>query len=187
MNAGVFLFIYLICGVIAAVIATSKGRSGIGWFFGGAFLGLIGIIIVAVLPNLKEEEARRKHAMAERRRLREQLRQEKMKTESFRHHASYRLDTHDSALGVDTRRTPGLTRGAAPVPPLVSDTAPPPLPARPSGRAWFYEEDGKSKGPVPESTLVRMLGDGELDRDALVWTEGQPEWVLASVVEALWE
>ena len=149
MAPGIILVIYLICGAVAAMLASQKGRSAVGWFFGGLFLGIVGIVIVAVLPDLKAEDARRKHAFAERRRLKEQLRQEKMKTESFRRHASYRLDTHDTALDMDTKRTPGLGAGNAPA-------TPPPLGnARPQA-LWFYEEQGKPTGPVPLSRLAGL-------------------------------
>jgi type II secretory pathway pseudopilin PulG len=73
---------------------------------------LIGIIIVAVLPNLKEQKSKEDAIERENRRLREQLVQEQIKTEAFRRHASSRLDAHDSHIGVDTR---SLT-SALPVP-----------------------------------------------------------------------
>ena len=183
MEPGVLLVISLIVGAICAAIASSKGRSSVGWFFGGFFLGLIGIILVSVLPNLKEQERIRKHAMAERRRLKEQLRQEKMKTESFRHHATGRLDTHDAALGLDTRQATALGRGAGAPNALASGgTAPPPLPAAGVEPAWYYEKEGESQGPVPQSTIVWMLENGALAGGALVWSEGQTDWVPASTV-----
>lgn len=43
------LFLWLLCGVIAAVIASGKGRSGCAWFIGGAILGPIGVILILVL------------------------------------------------------------------------------------------------------------------------------------------
>ena len=43
-----FLLFRLIWGIVCAVIAKKKGRSG-AWFFGGFFLGLIGLIIVLCL------------------------------------------------------------------------------------------------------------------------------------------
>ena len=39
-----------IMGIICTVIAKKKGRSG-AWFFGGFFLGLIGLIIILCLPD----------------------------------------------------------------------------------------------------------------------------------------
>lgn len=108
------IFLWIIFGGIAAAIAHHKGRSPIGWFFIGFFLALIGVIIVAVLPNLKEEQERQKHLDRENRRLREQLNQERVKGESFRQFASQRLDTHDRHLGVDTREAPASLPGGPP-------------------------------------------------------------------------
>ena len=50
-------------------------------------------------------------ARADRRRLREQLRQERMKNEAYRRHAASRLDLHDRALGMDTRQSSALPAG----------------------------------------------------------------------------
>jgi hypothetical protein len=44
------IFGFLICGVISAVIGTSKNRGGVASFCCGFFLGIIGIIVVALLP-----------------------------------------------------------------------------------------------------------------------------------------
>lgn len=38
--------------IACPIIARSKGRSAVGWFFGGLFLGVIGLIIVANLKSL---------------------------------------------------------------------------------------------------------------------------------------
>jgi GYF domain 2 len=97
------LIIMVVFASIASAIASSKGRSTVGWFFGGFFLGIFGIIIVAVLPNLKEQRAKEEAIERENRRLREQLVQEQIKTEAFRRHASARLDVHDNHMGIDTR------------------------------------------------------------------------------------
>lgn len=50
MDPGVVLVIMVICGLIASGIASSKNRSGVGWFLGGALLNLVGILIVALMP-----------------------------------------------------------------------------------------------------------------------------------------
>ncbi len=39
----------LLFAILCCVIAGKKGRSKAGWFFGGVFLGLIGLIIVCCL------------------------------------------------------------------------------------------------------------------------------------------
>lgn len=46
-------FISIICGIITAAIAYFKGRSAVGWFLAGLFLGIIGILLVVLLPKLK--------------------------------------------------------------------------------------------------------------------------------------
>ena len=51
--------LFTILGIINTVISTiacpiiagHKNRSVVGWFFGGLFLSLIGLIIVACLPQ----------------------------------------------------------------------------------------------------------------------------------------
>lgn len=51
--------VFTILGIINTVISTiacpiiagRKNRSVVGWFFGGLFLSLIGLIIVACLPQ----------------------------------------------------------------------------------------------------------------------------------------
>lgn len=106
-------------GGICAGVASSKGRSTVGWFFGGFFMGyvifpffgILMIIIVSCLPNLKEKRNREDAQERENRRLREQLVQEQLKNEAFRQHAATRLDQHDVHIGVDTRQTvpaPGM-------------------------------------------------------------------------------
>lgn len=102
-----------IVGGVCAGIASSKGRSTGGWFAGGFAVGFltgilggwIPIVVVACLSNLKEEQSHRDFQARENRRLREQLRQERLKTEAFRQHTFARLDAHDQQLGVDTKQT----------------------------------------------------------------------------------
>jgi hypothetical protein len=112
----------VVCGIIAAAIASAKGRNVAGWFFGGFFLGIIGVIIVACFSNLNTERAHRQQIEQANHRLREQLRQERMKGEAFRQYSTSRLDAHDGALGLDTRSL-GPMFGAAPRGQLPSDSA----------------------------------------------------------------
>ena len=37
--------------IACPIIASKKGRSAVGWFFGGLLLGGIGLIIIACLPE----------------------------------------------------------------------------------------------------------------------------------------
>ncbi len=184
------LIILTIFGAVCAAIASSKGRSTVGWFFAGFFGGLIGLIIILCLSNLKDEQRYREHAAAERRRLNEQLRQERMKNESFRRYAGSRIDAHDRALGVDTRANPELLAagpGGVPPPTLAEGGAampPVPPPGAPAA-TWFYEVAGTPRGPVPRSRLVDLLRSGEVSPESLVWSEGMADWLPASQVAGL--
>ncbi len=199
--------VLLICGVLAAVIASSKGRNPVGWFFGGFFLHIIGIVIVAVLPDLKAQRAEREYLERENRRLRERIRQEQVKNEAFRRHATKRLDVHDGHLRIDTRQVspplpaleesvlalpahdqamePATTyasglQGDGEVEPLVV-----PARARELGRDWHYEASGGSIGPISEVDLVGKFRSGELNGSTLVWTSELEDWKAAGQVSAL--
>lgn len=55
MDMVVWAVISSLISVIACpVIADRKGRSVVGWLFGGLCLGLLGVIIVACLRNLND-------------------------------------------------------------------------------------------------------------------------------------
>ena len=43
------LIVSVISMIACPIIAHGKGRSAVGWFFGGLFLGGIGLIIIACL------------------------------------------------------------------------------------------------------------------------------------------
>ena len=45
------IIVTVISMILCPIIAHGKGRSAVGWFFGGLFLGGIGLIIVACLSN----------------------------------------------------------------------------------------------------------------------------------------
>jgi hypothetical protein len=168
----------LICGIIAAAIAVSKGRSGVGWFFGGFFLGLIGVVIVAVIADLKKEQDHLRQSEQERRKLREQLRQEKLKNEVFRQHAAKRLDVHDNALGVDTR-SPNVLTAAGPAGYLPSDPAPAVVSTTPllHEKDWYYEEDGETRGPVSPTAIKDLIHTRRIGITTLVWNEDLTDWV----------
>ena len=97
------IFIWIISGIICAVIANNKGRNVIGWFFIGFFLSIIGIVIALVVSDLKEAKAKEEYMEIEQRRLREQLHQERIKSEKMRQYTQMRLDIHDRELQIDTR------------------------------------------------------------------------------------
>ncbi len=174
----------VVCGIIASVMAANKGRSAIGWFFGGLFLGIIGIVVVAVLPNPKAEAAYRERVEAENRRLREQVRQERMKSETFRDYSVRRLDVHDQALGIDTRAALPPAEGAAPQLNWPADAAAPP-PVDASAAFWYYEMNGEAKGPVSAADVRVFLNSAQISQETLVWCEGMPQWAALRTVPSL--
>ncbi|MCC5849087.1 MAG: hypothetical protein JJU29_13455 [Verrucomicrobia bacterium] len=97
------LFIMFVFGTICALIASAKGRSGVGWFFIGFFFPLIGLILILIMSDLKAEQQKQQHMLNEQRRLREQLRQERLRNQAFQQYTAERLDVHDQALSLDTR------------------------------------------------------------------------------------
>jgi Na+/melibiose symporter-like transporter len=48
-----FLFIWLVCAIVTGIIASSKGRTGFGWFLIGCIIGIFGVILIACLPSRK--------------------------------------------------------------------------------------------------------------------------------------
>lgn len=168
-----------ICGVISAAIASSKGRTVVGWFFAGFFLGVIGIIIVACQSNLNEKKAHRQHTERERHRLREQLRQERLKTEAFRRHAVTRLDTHDLELGMDTRSVQTalpydnesplhrLAGGAQELPPGQS-LQPRSAPGAQEEKQGQYEPEPQVQ-PQPHPQVRRASREGPPRAERAIW------------------
>lgn len=51
--------IWLLCALAAGIVASSKGRSGIGWFLLSLLLfGILGLLIVGFMPSLKPQDGR---------------------------------------------------------------------------------------------------------------------------------
>ncbi len=50
-NSYWFAPLWLVCGVLGAWIATSKGRGGCTWFFLCAVLGPIGVVVAAIVSK----------------------------------------------------------------------------------------------------------------------------------------
>ena len=47
-------FIWFCCAIVSAVIAATKGRSTLGWFFLGLPTGPFGSLVVALLPSMAQ-------------------------------------------------------------------------------------------------------------------------------------
>ncbi|HJZ93540.1 MAG TPA: GYF domain-containing protein [Gemmataceae bacterium] len=50
---------------------------------------------------------------------------------------------------------------------------------------WFYSVGEDRQGPVTEAELKRLVADGKLRPDDLVWKDGMPDWVEARTVATL--
>jgi len=49
------LGLWFICAIVTAIVASSKGRSGFGWFLLGMLISIFALILVALLPSLKSQ------------------------------------------------------------------------------------------------------------------------------------
>jgi hypothetical protein len=172
------LLIMAVFGGIVAVIANSKGRSALGWFFVGFFFPCIGLIVILCLSNEKERLAQLEAQHIQNRRLQEQLKQEQMKTESLRQHTLSRLDRHDDALGIDTRETaPQLTMQENPSDPFsyAPNIAVEPDPANDS-EVWHYDYGGEQRGPSSINELMKLKKMSAFNEESLVWKDGMENW-----------
>ncbi len=171
------LIICLIFGFITAAIASAKGRNAIGYFFVGFFFSCFGLILILCLSNLNEEKARIQAQEIQNRRLKEQLRQEQMKLEALRQHATARLDRHDEALRMNSRSLGGDfadTDAIAPSPPPNPNQ----LPAEETNLVeWYYVLAGRPTGPVRRSDLLQELSRGYITNKTLVWNPTMKKWL----------
>ncbi|AQT68580.1 cardiolipin synthase [Anaerohalosphaera lusitana] len=192
-----FWIFALILGVLTALLAKQKGRSVVGWFLIGFFLGLLGLILILVVSDKKSQEQREEQLKIEHRRLQEQLRQERMKNEQFRKYTQGRLDTHDDALGLDTKTAirpnenlQHLIEGeqqAPVIPPDPSDRRPVESSAADNGNelGWYYEADGVQVGPVTLGQLRQYFTEGVIKDSTYVWHRSLVEWARADRVSQL--
>ncbi|MCH8924187.1 MAG: DUF4339 domain-containing protein [Planctomycetes bacterium] len=50
---------------------------------------------------------------------------------------------------------------------------------------WYYSHGEEQLGPVTAAQLKKLVGDGKLSPDDLVWKEGMDDWVAASSIDGL--
>lgn len=80
----------------------------------------------------------------------------------------------------------GMGAAARQTGPWGSTTAvPPPLPGRQVETVWHVDIDGQPQGPFGRGHLGRMVSEGILARDTLVWSMGQDGWLPAEDVVEL--
>lgn len=190
-----YLVFALVMAAICAAVANSRGRSALGWFFIGFFFGIFALIVLFVIPDLKELEAREERLRDENRRLREQVKSHRMVADQRHERQERRLTVHDRALGVDTGSAPQLTDGENGEP--GTDAVPPPLPAPVppttadefAAASWRYATGAQARGPVSFADLRALFVQGDVTPATLVWTPGMSEWLavanLPGLVESL--
>src|SRR6478672_7267701 len=47
--------------------------------------------------------------------------------------------------------------------------------------SWYYDQSGKSQGPISAEELDALLARGTIQPGTLVWTEGMANWTPISV------
>ncbi|MDA1259836.1 MAG: DUF4339 domain-containing protein [Planctomycetota bacterium] len=163
------LALWVVFGIACAAVANTRGRNPVGWFFIGIIGGCFALAVLFVIPDLKKETALRERETQRRRRLEEELMQERSKNQAFRGHATERLDNHDEALGIDTRSAaPGLR--APPPPPKQIDEG---MPAQ----GWYHVNAAQeSMGPFSVAQIRESLQAGRIVRETLVWHESMSDW-----------
>ena len=156
----------VVFGIICAALAPGRGRSAVGWFFIGFVGGCIGILLVLLLPNLKEQEAKQRRQRAETRKLREQLKTERQVADERHEAHDTRLSAHDRALGLDTAQRE-----------MLPSSTPPRLPPPLERAEWFYGVEGQRQGPVTASHLRTLWLDEKIPDQTLVWRDGMRDWL----------
>ena len=76
---------------------------------------------------------------------------------------------------------PGGQPGYAP----AHHAAPPPPPPPPAEKLWHVAENGATNGPFSKARMGRMVHEGGLTRDSMVWTAGQDGWLKAGDIPEL--
>ena len=182
------LLINAAVGVACALIANSRGRSAIGWFFIGALVPcFVGLILVLVLPDLKVDQERTRRLADENRRLRERLRKDRIVADQRHAEISRRVGAHDVALGVDTSVVaPAALPGTAPDPmrQAVPDAA---AAMELRGSAWYWAQGANRQGPADFEALRGRWQSGELTTETLVWRKGMARWTALREVPGLEE
>ena len=177
------LFIAAIFALICALVAKSRGRSPIAWFFIGGFFGCFALIVLFVIQDLKVEEEKQRRREKQIERLTERQRKDRASMDQRLEAQNQRLTAHDQAIGIDTSAADPAARQSLPAPPRrssgVSDHA---------TREWFFAEDADTDeefGPVSFEDLRQAYVRGEIGRDSLVWNDSMPDWATIEAVPGL--
>lgn len=180
IDGGGFAF-GLLFGLICAVWGDSRGRSPVGWFVGGFLFHVFALILLAILPNRKDEKLRERVGADRDRRLRERMRHDRSVQDRRYEEIERRLRAHDVALGLDTVPSTPNARLTGSRPPELSEAqafAGHGLREVGSGpeRVWYFSNDSRNRSAAPAEQLRGLYQDGRIDGQTLVWTEGMHNW-----------
>ncbi len=114
----------------------------------------------------------------------------------MQYNAAEGLAQPGSAMGAGMGAAMGMGMGAAMGAQMVQPNAgpwgaapaaaaPPPPPQPSPDTVWHIAKDGATTGPFSTASMGRMVGDGSLTRDSMVWTPGQDGWIKAGDVTPL--
>lgn len=181
-----FIIVGIITGIICVLVANHKGRNVIGWFFLGFFFGIFALIASLIVSNLKEAKEKEQHFELEQRRLREQLHQERIKTDKLRQYTQMRLDIHDRELQIDTRNIGPLLNAENKQKALdnrhgVSDSTEL-QESVDQAKGWYFQEGTNSTGPLSINTIKQLIQQGRILESTYVWHESLTNWTPVSKV-----
>ncbi len=46
---------------------------------------------------------------------------------------------------------------------------------------WYWAEGGQQNGPVLGSAIARLVADGKLGAEDLIWKEGMADWIPVTI------
>jgi hypothetical protein len=170
-----FFIINLIIALIAAFVASSKGRNAIGWFllcfftgFFPPFSNIIFLIVLLILSDVGESRSRHALEASWRRRHHESFERERKAAGRFREHVIKRLDRQDEALGLPPLENVPLE---APDRPKEIVT----YPVMGNG-TWYIVINGREQGPYNEEKVTELLDRDEITGQTYAWSEGMKDW-----------
>ena len=161
----------IVFAVLVMLVAASKKRDLLLWAVLGFFFNCFALLLIICMSDLGalEDESRR----SDRRRQSERQSKQKHQIESIQSEMRGRLDAHDMAIGLDTRRIKrALNR---PFPKLANSPIP----------SWHYDDRGHVAGPVSLNALRGLIDSGTLSLSDLVWCEGLNDWIKANELKTV--
>ena len=149
-------------------------------------MGVLGIILSLIVSNLNEAKLKEQHFETEQRRLREQLHQERIKTDKLRQYTQARLDIHDKELQIDTRNIGHVLNAENQQKALDNQhgiSNPTELQeSADETKGWYFQDGTKSTGPLSIDTIKQLIKQGRISETTYIWHESLTNWTPAREV-----